>query len=64
MNTVKQTTFADRLRNAIRSFKGQPIGSLTLGVDVKKCNECEYKNHPCRELHEFSMPLPLPNVHT
>ena len=43
MNTISQTTFMDRIKNAIRAFKGKPIQSISLGIDVKRCDECEYK---------------------
>lgn len=56
MNEVKPTTLGDRIRAAIRAFKGQPIGQLTFGVDIKKCSECEYKslvNWP--DFHDFDV---------
>lgn len=43
MNTVNQVTLMDRIKNAIRAFKGKPIQSISLGIDVKRCDECEYK---------------------
>lgn len=43
MNNVSQITIMDRIRNAIRAFKAKPIQFVSLGVDVKRCNECEYK---------------------
>lgn len=50
MNEVKRTTFVDRLRNAVKAFKGQPIGSLYFGVDLKRCDECTYKkDRPLRD---------------
>lgn len=50
MNEVKRTTFVDRLRNAVKAFKGQPIGSLYFGVDLKRCDECQYKKErPLRD---------------
>ena len=45
----------NRMWDAIRAFKGQPIGSLTFGVDIRKCSDCEYKNRSCQELHEFGV---------
>lgn len=36
----------DRINNAIRAFQGKPIGSLTFGVETKRCDECEYKFKP------------------
>lgn len=43
MNKVKITTLSDRCRNAINAFKGRPIGSVCFGVNITKCDECEYK---------------------
>ncbi len=43
MNTIKQTTLIERFQNAIRAFRGKPIGSVQFGIDVKRCDECEYK---------------------
>lgn len=43
MNNMKRTTLMDRIKNAIRAFQGKPIQSISLGVDVKRCDECEYK---------------------
>lgn len=54
MNNVKMTTLGDRIRAAIRAFKGQPIGQLTFGVDIKKCCECEYKNN-LPDFHDFDV---------
>ena len=45
-NTIKKTTLADRLKRSVKAFKGEPIGSLYFGVDVKRCDQCEYKNVP------------------
>lgn len=43
MNTIKQTTLIERFQNAIRAFRGKPIQSISLGLDIKRCDECEYK---------------------
>lgn len=43
MSEVRRTNFLDRLENAIRAFNGKPIGSVYLGLDVKRCDKCEYK---------------------
>lgn len=37
-NTIKKTTLADRLKRSVEAFKGEPIGSLYFGVDVKRCD--------------------------
>lgn len=43
MNNINRVTFMDRIRNAIRAFQGKPIQSISLGLDVKRCDECEYR---------------------
>ena len=43
MNKVKKRTLIDKCRDAYRAFRGKQIGSLTFGIDVKKCSECDYK---------------------
>ncbi len=43
MNKVKKTTLWGRLRNAARAFKDKPVGSISFGVEVKRCSECERK---------------------
>lgn len=40
----KIRTFRDKVRDAIRAFRGKEIGYLTFGVDVKQCKDCEYKH--------------------
>lgn len=56
MNNAKITTLGDKINAAIRAFKGQQIGRLTFGVDIKKCNECEYRN-PVNwpDFHDFDV---------
>lgn len=44
MNETKKRTLIDKFRDAHRAFLGKQIGSLTFGVDVKKCSECVHKN--------------------
>lgn len=44
-NTIRKTTLADRLKRSVKAFKGEPIGYLYFGVDVKRCDQCEYKNN-------------------
>lgn len=48
MSKIKRTTFQDRFKNAVRAFKGQPISTLYLGMDVKRCDKCEYKDDTTR----------------
>lgn len=41
MNDIKPITLLDRLRNAVRAFKGNKIGELHYGVTVKRCDQCK-----------------------
>lgn len=43
MNEIKKTTLKDRIKNAVRAFKGKPVTSVQFGIDVKRCDKCEYK---------------------
>lgn len=45
MSELYVTTFKDRINRAIKAFKGKPVGSISLGVDVKRCCDCEYKGN-------------------
>ena len=45
-NTVKKTTLVERFKRAINAFKGNPVGNLYFGIDVKRCDQCEHKNVP------------------
>lgn len=38
---MKKRTLIDRIRDAIRAFRGKQIGSIQFGIDVKRCSECE-----------------------
>lgn len=46
MKKIKKTTFADRIRNAWRAFCGKPTGSISFGLEIKKCYECERRLQP------------------
>lgn len=43
MNKIKKTTLIDRLKDALRAFRGKPAKGLniSLGVEVKSCKDCE-----------------------
>ena len=45
-NTIKKITLADRLKRSVTAFKGNPVGNLYFGVDIRRCDQCEYKNVP------------------
>ena len=36
----------ERFKRAVDAFKGNPIGYLYFGVDIKRCDPCEHKNVP------------------
>ena len=36
----------ERFKRAVDAFKGNPIGYLYFGVDIKRCDQCEHKNVP------------------
>lgn len=38
---MKKRTLLDRIRDAIWAFQGKQIGSVTFGVNVKKCSDCD-----------------------
>lgn len=44
MNAVKKTTLIDRIRAAIKAFRGKPIGHLYYGLEIKECSKCKYRN--------------------
>lgn len=37
---------AERFERAVEAFKGSPVDNLYLGIDIKRCDQCEYKNVP------------------
>ena len=41
MNEVKKTTMAMRIRAAWRALTGKPKNSIELGLEIKRCSECE-----------------------
>lgn len=41
MNNIKHASLLDRLRAAGRAFMGKPTKSITFGVEIKRCSECE-----------------------
>ena len=45
-NTVKKTTLMDRFKRSVEAFKGNPVGNLYFDIDVKRCDQCKYKNIP------------------
>lgn len=65
MSEIKRTTFIDRIKNAVDAFIGKPLGSITYGLDIKKCSDCKYKRvedgsvlylcdrRACEECHEY-----------
>ena len=49
MNELKKLSLRERFRDAVNAFRGRKIGSIHLGIDVKRCSECEYRNDDIRE---------------
>ena len=41
MNKIKPTSLRDRVKAAVRAFRGKPISTLFLGVEVKRCDKCD-----------------------
>ena len=39
--TITGTTIKDRIKDAIEALRGKPHHSMTLGIEVKRCRECE-----------------------
>lgn len=54
MNKAKKTTLMDRIRKAARAFRGKPAQSITVGVEIKHCSNCDH----ARELKRL---MSLPN---
>jgi hypothetical protein len=44
--TPKVVALSDRLRNAWRAFKGDKVGSLHFGIEVKRCDQCDKVRAP------------------
>ena len=41
MNKVIKTTMAMRIRAAWRALTGKPKNSIELGLEIKRCSECD-----------------------
>lgn len=55
MKKPHKTTLFDRLKDALNAFNRKPFETLRLGMEVKRCDECEYKNPRLIELNSFSV---------
>ena len=40
MNKPHQTTLRDRIKDAINALRGKPHHSMTLGLEIKRCDKC------------------------
>lgn len=40
MNKLHQTTLRDRIKDAINALRGKPHHSMTLGLEIKRCDKC------------------------
>lgn len=62
MNKVKKTGLWNRIKAAARAFKGEPVGSIALGLEVKRCDECSHNDcAQCAYKQEFEKLMSLPN---
>ncbi len=41
MNKVKRLTIKNRIRNAWKGLTGAPADNITIGLTVKRCDECD-----------------------
>lgn len=39
---MKKTTIIDRIRNAWTALRGKPCKAITFGLEVVRCEECDY----------------------
>lgn len=42
MKKAKKTNITDRLRAAWRALRGKPVDTLTIGIEARRCSECDY----------------------
>lgn len=42
MNDVKKSNITHRIRNAWRALRDKPAQTLTVGMEIRRCHECEY----------------------
>jgi DNA-binding IscR family transcriptional regulator len=55
MNKVKKRGLWGRMKDAARAFAGKPASSITLGLEVKRCSECELaKIVRCKDCKSYS----------
>ena len=38
---IKGGTFGQRIKAAVRAFQGKPAHTISLGLEIKRCSECE-----------------------
>ena len=55
---MKKTTIIDRIRNAWAALRAKPAKSITLGVNVTRCDECDFykQAHEPAEITEAAPP--------
>jgi hypothetical protein len=41
---AKRITLVDRVKRAIDAFRGKPRNYINIGIDVKRCKTCDFKN--------------------
>lgn len=35
----------DRIKNVINAFRAKPIGSISYGIELKRCSECDCQTY-------------------
>lgn len=57
---MKKSNITDRVRNAWEALLGRPAKTITLGVDMVRCSECDYykKAHEPAETTETAKTAP------
>ena len=44
MNETHKTTIKDRIKNAIKAFRGKPVGVINYGIRVTMCKDCDRRD--------------------
>lgn len=42
MNQIKKSNITHRIRNAWRALRDKPAQTLTIGIETRRCAECDY----------------------
>lgn len=62
MNKIKKITIWGRIRDAAHALRGKPAHGITLGVEVKRCDQCDRGDcGQCFYKRKFEHWMGLPN---